>query len=110
MLRLADPAAMYEVQVPVTLPGGEVQEYTATFQVPSNSELADLPTDAEIVRRHLVRFSGIRDADDEPLDGRDEAVKAQLADIPYFARATARAFVEWAAGVEEKNSAASPAH
>ncbi len=103
-LKLASPDHLYDVPVTVELPDGETAEYTAQFRVPKTSDLTDLSSDADVVRSYLGGFAGIMDADGKPLPDNEQSIQ-MLAEIPFFARATGRAFVRWAFGVAEKNSA-----
>ena len=114
MFTLADPAATWTHPVTVPVPVGEgriePQVYTAEFRLlpASEAQAAAEESDAALVARVLAGWDGIADADGTPIEFGATAL-ARLCEIVYWRRATALAYIEFAAGLPGKNSAAPPA-
>ena len=123
MLKLADPAAAYEVKVDVPVPqpaGGSVPaSYRGWFRIPPRSRILQMSSrteardtgqrtdDADLIREYIVGWQDLEDHQGRTLDFSREVLE-QLLDLPYWTAATARAFMFWVLGAHEKNSATSP--
>ena len=107
MFRIADPDATYTHPVTVHVPVGEgrtePQVYTAKFRLLPASESMPAAEDGDeaLVRRVLAGWDGIADVDGAPIEFGIESL-ARLCDIVHWRRATALAYVEFAAGLPEK--------
>lgn len=108
--KLADPEALYRVEVPVDVPqpdgSFEEQTFTALFRLVETNVWtgAALDSDEAFLKAVLAGWEGIADADGSPLQWSDEMVE-KLAGQGYWARAVHAAYHRWAAALPGKTSA-----
>ena len=113
MFRIAAPDETWAWPVTVSVPAGEGeverQRYTARFRLlgASDAERLARESDEALIRGVLAGWDRIADAAGAPLAYSPEAL-SQLVEIPYWRRATALAYLEFAAGLPAKNSEPSP--
>ncbi len=109
--RLADPDAVYETAVTISVPasgGPEEREFTAHFRLPAPAAVraAALEGDPQFMLCVLAGWDGIEGHDGKPLDFSPANVE-KLAGIAYFARGVAAAFERFSLGLPGKTPARS---